>query len=1085
MKNLLHVVPQLLLGLLFSVTAIAQSVVSWDFGTSSANANPSSGVPISHLLISEISQGNNNGTTTLLTTTSASSGYTGSSGTYNAGAAARTGALVTGTNGSAYFQFTLTPDAASTVTLSAISFGTRSTSTGPQAYSLRSSADSYASDVATGSISNNSTWVLKSNTGLTITSAMGSALTFRIYGYNGAGSPASGTANWRIDDLTLTLSVTFHGQAGSGIGTASVSPYRWKFDESTTLQFVVKPSSDTVNGVRIIKPSVVNWNAASVTVSPDTAMTAVIGDTLQITNVELTGKDSLVAVFSGVTAIDSTDIFSIKVQTHKGDSPFGQILSLPQIFVYGSPRPMAQVKRKEANGDHSLLGKWAVVKGVVTVANEFGGPSYVQDNTAAIALFDSSVSNHIERGDEVVLLGMVAPFNDLFELTPCILLEKISEGNTVDTLVRTAAQILGQGVAEPDEGRLIRINGITSVATTGGSPTTTWSTTGSGTNYKITDATGTTEIRISSRTNIANTPTPSGTFDVVGVLGQFLSNYQILPRSVDDIVPEGNGPRFTSAAPYEKNITSTSITVEWTTDVAGSSKVKYGKTTSYGSEVSDPSLVTKHSVTLPGLEPATIYNIQLESANDLGTTTSANYIVSTASATSSGTINVYFNKSVKASLARGEDAVVAKFDTILIKRIAAAAYSIDAALYSLSGTVGANIATALVAAKNRGVKVRVIGEKDNQSTAPWATLKNNGITVVDDGFDALNAGAGLMHNKFIVIDNRDGSSDLDDWVWTGSWNLTDPGTNNDAQNVIEIQDKALANAYTREFEEMWGSSTETPNASASRFGARKFDNTPHVFNIKGTPVELYFSPSDRTNGQIINTLSKAKYSISFAMLTLTRSDIANTLSSKNQTGVKVRGVLDNKSDQGSQFDTLKARGIDIFLKANVTGLLHHKYGVVDPEAQDSLQYLITGSHNWSSAAENSNNENTLIIRSKRLANLYIQEFGQRYADAGGTDPILFVKEINSDIPRTFSLQQNYPNPFNPTTTIQFHLAEQSLARLTIYDVLGRELTTLVHEQMPPGTYTVQWNASTFASGVYFYRLESGSFVQTKKLILQK
>ena len=140
----------------------------------------------------------------MLTITSASSGYAGVSGGNNAGAAARTGSLVTGASGSAYFQFMLTPSANVTFALTGISFGSRSTSTGPQAFSLRSSADSYASDIAAGTMSANSTWVLHSISGLAFSSE--TATTFRIYGYSGAGSPAAGTANWRVDDLKITIS---------------------------------------------------------------------------------------------------------------------------------------------------------------------------------------------------------------------------------------------------------------------------------------------------------------------------------------------------------------------------------------------------------------------------------------------------------------------------------------------------------------------------------------------------------------------------------------------------------------------------------------------------------------------------------------------------------------------------------------------------------------------------------------------------------------------------------------------------------------------------------------------------------------
>ena len=84
---------------------------------------------------------------------------------------------------------------------------------------------------------------------------------------------------------------------------------------------------------------------------------------------------------------------------------------------------------------------------------------------------------------------------------------------------------------------------------------------------------------------------------------------------------------------------------------------------------------------------------------------------------------------------------------------------------------------------------------------------------------------------------------------------------------------------------------------------------------------------------------------------------------------------------------------------------------------------------------------------------------------------------------SFALLQNYPNPFNPTTKIEFRIANREFVSLSVYDVLGREVATLVNEVKQPGEYAVQFDASTFAGGVYFYRLHAGSFVQTKKLCL--
>jgi len=100
-----------------------------------------------------------------------------------------------------------------------------------------------------------------------------------------------------------------------------------------------------------------------------------------------------------------------------------------------------------------------------------------------------------------------------------------------------------------------------------------------------------------------------------------------------------------------------------------------------------------------------------------------------------------------------------------------------------------------------------------------------------------------------------------------------------------------------------------------------------------------------------------------------------------------------------------------------------------------------------------------------------------------------VNLVNENIPESFSLSQNYPNPFNPSTKILFSIpfveTTQRVVSLKVYDALGREVTTLVNQQLSPGTYQVEWNASNYTSGLYFYKLTSGDFAETKKMILIK
>ena len=119
------------------------------------------------------------------------------------------------------------------------------------------------------------------------------------------------------------------------------------------------------------------------------------------------------------------------------------------------------------------------------------------------------------------------------------------------------------------------------------------------------------------------------------------------------------------------------------------------------------------------------------------------------------------------------------------------------------------------------------------------------------------------------------------------------------------------------------------------------------------------------------------------------------------------------------------------------------------------------------------------------------------ANVGGTSPIASaciarwnsgtsrVEQLSPTAPKTFLLEQNYPNPFNPSTTIRYQLPVASEVKLEVYDVLGKKIATLVNERQSAGSYQVVWNASGLSSGTYFYRLQAGTFVETKKMIMVK
>jgi hypothetical protein len=99
--------------------------------------------------------------------------------------------------------------------------------------------------------------------------------------------------------------------------------------------------------------------------------------------------------------------------------------------------------------------------------------------------------------------------------------------------------------------------------------------------------------------------------------------------------------------------------------------------------------------------------------------------------------------------------------------------------------------------------------------------------------------------------------------------------------------------------------------------------------------------------------------------------------------------------------------------------------------------------------------------------------------------IIGIQNISSEIPSSFSLSQNYPNPFNPTTNIEFAIAKSGFVSLKVYDILGKEASTLVNNSLAAGKYKVDFNASNLTSGIYFYKLSSEGFSDVKRMVLIK
>ncbi|MCP5062545.1 MAG: hypothetical protein GY936_08790, partial [Ignavibacteriae bacterium] len=656
------------------------------------------------------------------------------------------------------------------------------------------------------------------------------------------------------------------------------------------------------------------------------------------------------------------------------------LVSMQSVNLLAQITPIIDLRENNSDGIPVHMGESFTVSGIVTTSTEYGssGPASLQDNTAGISVYGSGFAGAVSIGDSVTLTSSVTHYNGLtqFDFSSGSTVTVLKSGLEVEPKTVTLNQILSQSwnAFEELEGTLVRVN---AVAISGNGAFE------GGTNYSISDSTGTLEIRIDNDvSSIIGSSIPSSNIDIVGVIGQYdrdiplSSGYQLLPRSINDIVTD-NEPLIISPV-IAADITTSSYTVYFSTVREGSSQINFGKTESLelGSVIIPEERVTNHKVVVSSLKPTTTYYYRAISSNDNGTSESQLYNVSTASDdTTIGAVNIYFNGSVDHSVAiPGNEAMGSvDFKTKIIERINSSTHSIDLALYSFFGLN--DVANAIISAKNnRGVKVRVVyTNRDMQSS--MQLLKNAGILI-----SQRPTTSGLMHNKFAIFDGRD-DNPQNDWIWTGSWNWT---SLNNKNNVVEINSPTLASAYTKEFEEMWGSDNDTPNSSIAKFGSVKLDNTTHSFNIGGRQVELFFSPSDATESQITNILETADSSIFFGMLAFTSDPIFSKINSRFNSGVTdIRGIISDANIDGSEFSNLQS--ISEVFDYNLGGTFHHKYGMVDAYSASLDPVVITGSHNWSRSANEKNDENTLIIHDVYIANQYMQEFKSSYNQLGGNN----------------------------------------------------------------------------------------------------
>lgn len=670
-------------------------------------------------------------------------------------------------------------------------------------------------------------------------------------------------------------------------------------------------------------------------------------------------------------------------------------------------------------------GSTVTVTGIVTNGSEFGSSlRYFQDASGGLAGYSSTLSS-VKRGDSILITGTLKLYANLMELDPVTSLTVV--GSNYD--LPDPEVIYPNDMIESREGTLVKIENLEFDSPSG--------TFAGGSNYSFTANGQSGTMRTNNNSDIVGEPVPTGMVSLTGIVGQYdwddpNDGYQLLIRDKQDLV-SGSSINFTSTVEISALSTS-GFTLSWTTDVNGTSGIYYGNTPDLEmTPLTDMTSTTSHSISITGANPSEVFYVKAFSVNGEDTTKTSMLTYITQS-TSSGDIKVYFNRAVDHSVSTGTDAIQLDnaIDDTLIKYIDRAKESIDFTIYNFNNTGISNISTALNAAHSRGVVVRVIYDSE---------AANTGIDELDAGIgklpdtDGIYPDYGIMHNKFVVFDANSADPD-DSFVWTGATNFTDGQINTDPNNVIIIQDQSLAISYQMEFNEMFGSTGALPDAVNARFGPDKTDNTPHEFIIDGKRVESYFSPSDGTTARILDVIRSTESDLSIATMLITRSELGYAISDQADAGVTTKVLVNTDANcsetvVGTLTDAL---GVN-FLEMGESGIMHHKYMIADQSNPASDPMVLTGCHNWSSSAELRNDENTLIIHDAEIANIFYQEFVERFShgqlivsapncsnDYATTDKGVSVTTNvieNDDIPGSYTLTIIDP-PANGTADIDLN-----------------------------------------------------------------
>lgn len=668
----------------------------------------------------------------------------------------------------------------------------------------------------------------------------------------------------------------------------------------------------------------------------------------------------------------------------------------------------------------ALVGSVVTTSGTITSGDEFGQIRFMQDNTAGISIYSSTLSNTIP-GDSIEVTGVLTIYKGQLEITPVNSFHIIQPGRPLP-----AAKLIR--LNDPDLSSLesMRVNlGCIGISTCEPKFDSYW--------YTIFDARGNIAKLVMSQTGGA---IPVSSVSATGIWVNVDNEFQLWSQSLTSntqgtckIIPK---------ALVSFNTQSTSLS--WEVSPEPNSWVEYG-INNFDQILLPEKGITLTSILFTNLTEGQLYNARLGQVSSSGDTIYSPAVYFSSPSSPSTPIQIFFDKSIDASYSDGSHPIATGSSVIendVISRIDQVSSTMDIAMYNDTRT---SIVDAIKRAVQRGVAVRYVAEESTSNTALDGTLP----------FPVLyRQGNGIMHNKFIIADADDAAKA---WLWTGSTNFTSAQLSTDANHAYVIKDQALALNYRHEFDELWGSQ---PNNLGAKEGEQKSDNTGHLFNIGGINIESYFSPSDETNCHILDALKSADHQVLIGLLLITKDDLVDEIIDLHQKGIEVRLIVEDAGTSSLALSRLMQAGVNVEIH-DLSGLFHHKYAIIDEGYPDSDPTVISGSHNWTLSADIVNDENTLIFHDQSIANIFRQEYEARWNELSPTATISI-----SDNP-ALTL---HPNPASDHIEMTNPMGDK--CDVTFIDINGniigkqklaghQTINFPIDPSIPDGIYLVHWD----------------------------